>query len=132
VRVGLVAGVAVSVVVPWVESAWPAIVAVTLATIAYNVLWVPGTALLSDGAEAAGLEQGFGFALLNLAWAPANAVGAALSGALAEAIGDAAVFLLAAGLCFATLVVVHGHRSRCPTWSATGRSANDASRPWRG
>jgi MFS family permease len=103
VRAGLFACIAVSVVLPWVDLRWPALILVIGAGIAYGVFWVPGTALLSDGAETAGLDQGLGFALLNAAWAPANVVGAALGGALSEAVGDAGAYLLAAGLCALTL-----------------------------
>ena len=103
VRIGLVAAIALSLVIPWVDLPWPYLVLVTCAGVAYGVNWVPGTALLSDGAEKAGLDQGLGFALLNVAWAPANVVGAALSGALAQAAGDAAAYLLAAAVCLATL-----------------------------
>jgi len=103
VRAGLVAAIAVSVVIPWVDLAWPYLLLVILAGVAYGVNWVPGTALLSDGAEKAGLDQGYGFALLNVAWAPANVVGAGLGGALAQAAGDAAAYLLAAALCLVTL-----------------------------
>jgi predicted MFS family arabinose efflux permease len=88
---------------PWVDLRWPALILVIGAGVAYGVFWVPGTALLSDGAETAGLDQGLGFALLNAAWAPANVVGAALGGALSEAVGDAGAYLLAAGLCAVTL-----------------------------
>jgi MFS family permease len=114
VRAALFACIAVSIVLPWVDARWPALLLVIAAGIAYGVFWVPGTALLSDGAERAGLDQGFGFALLNVAWAPANVVGAALGGALAEAVGDAGAFLLAAALCLATLLAAQ--------WAVLGRA----------
>ncbi|HWM13633.1 MAG TPA: MFS transporter [Gaiellaceae bacterium] len=113
VRAGLVAAIAVSVVIPWVDLRWPYLLLVVVAGVAYGVNWVPGTALLSDGAERAGVDQGFGFALLNVAWAPANVVGAGLGGALADAFGDAAAYLLAASLCVLTLVAVQ-RRSFAP------------------
>jgi MFS family permease len=106
VRAGLVAAIAISVVLPWVDLRWPYLLLVVVAGVAYGVNWVPGTALLSDGAERAGVDQGFGFALLNVAWAPANVVGAGLGGALADAFGDAAAYLLAATLCLLTLVAL--------------------------
>ena len=106
VRAGLVGAIAVSVVIPWVDDRWPYLLLVVVAGIFYGVNWVPGTALLSDGAERAGVDQGFGFALLNVAWAPANVVGAGLGGALADALGDAAAYLLAAALCLLTLLAV--------------------------
>ena len=122
VRTGLVAAIAVSLIIPWVDLPWPYLVLVILAGVAYGVNWVPGTALLSDGAEKAGLDQGFGFALLNVAWAPANAVGAALTGVLAETAGDGAAYLLAAALCLVTLAAaqraVFGASAAAETGSA--------------
>jgi MFS family permease len=103
VRAGLVAAIALSLVLPWVDMRWPYLLLVIAAGIAYGVNWVPGTALLSDGTERAGLDQGLGFALLNVAWAPANVVGAALGGVLAQVVGDAGAYLLAAFLCLVTL-----------------------------
>lgn len=122
VRTGLVAAIAFSLVLLWVDLPWPYLVLVICAGVAYGVNWVPGTALLSDGAEKARLDQGFGFALLNLAWAPANVVGAALSGALTEAAGSAAAYLVAAAICLATLaaaqLAVFGGRPAQETGSA--------------
>ncbi len=103
VRIGLVAAIGFSLVIPWVDLPWPYLLLVIGAGVAYGINWVPGTALLSDGAEKAGLDQGFGFALLNVAWAPANVVGAALGGVLAQVAGDAGAYLLAAALCLVTL-----------------------------
>jgi MFS family permease len=103
VRTGLVAAIGFSLVLPWIDLPWPYLLLVIGAGVAYGVNWVPGTALLSDGAEKAGIEQGFGFALLNVAWAPANVVGAALGGLLAQAAGDAGAYLLAGALCLVTL-----------------------------
>jgi predicted MFS family arabinose efflux permease len=102
VRAGLFGCVAVSLVIPWVGLRWPALFLVMVAGVFYGAFWVPGTALLSDGAESAGLDQGFGFALLNVAWAPANLVGAVLGGALADLVGDAGPYLLAAALSLVT------------------------------
>ncbi len=103
VRAGLFAAIGVSVLVPWIDLRWPALLLVIAAGIAYGVFWVPGTALMSDGADRAGLDQGFGFALLNVAWAPANVLGAALGGVLIQAAGDAGGYLFAAAICLLTL-----------------------------
>jgi predicted MFS family arabinose efflux permease len=104
VRAGLVAAIVFSVALPWTDGRWPYLLLVTAAAVFYGFNWVPGTALLSDGAETAHLDQGFGFALLNVAWAPANVVGAALGGVLAGTGGGGSAYLLAAGLCLVTLV----------------------------
>ena len=103
VRAGLAGCIVLSFIVPWVGLRWPALLLVIAAGVFYGVFWVPGTALLSDGVEAAGLEHGLGFALLNVAWAPANVVGSALAGALTEAVGDAGAYFLAGALCLVTL-----------------------------
>ena len=80
---------------------------VVLASIAYGSFFVPGAALLADGAEDAGLDQGFGFALMNLAWAPGHIVGSTVGGAVADATGDAVPYLIIGALCLFTLVAVH-------------------------
>ena len=103
VRAGLVAAIAFSLVLPWTDGRWAYLLLVTAAAVFYGVNWVPGTALLSDGAETAHLDQGFGFALLNVAWAPANVLGATLGGVLAQTAGGGGAYLLAAALCLVTL-----------------------------
>jgi hypothetical protein len=62
--------------------------------------------MLADRAETLGLDHAYGFALVNLAWAPGAAGGAALGGAAARATSDAVVYLTMAGLCFVTLLVI--------------------------
>ncbi len=126
VRAGLVASIAASLVLPWADERWTALVLVILAGIAYGVFWVPGTALLSHGAEEEGLDQGLAFTLLNFAWAPGNVVGALVAGALAEATSDAAVYLLAAALCALTLLALGRIAERPP---AGTRPAMDAGPP---
>jgi MFS family permease len=71
-----------------------------------GAFWAPAMALLSDQAEARGLEQGLAAALMNLGWAGGQIVGSGGGGAVAKAAGDALPLALAAGLCAATLVVL--------------------------
>ncbi len=59
--------------------------------------------MLADRAEAIGLDYAYGFALINLAWAPGAAAGSALGGAAARATSDAAVYLTLSALCVFTL-----------------------------
>jgi MFS family permease len=80
---------------------------ITIATApVVGLLWAPGNALLADGAEARGLDQGFAFALTNLAWAAGQTTGAAGSARLAQSAGDALPYLLLAGVCAATVAVL--------------------------
>ena len=51
----------------------------------FGSFWTPAMALLSDEAEARGLEYAYAFALINIAWAPGQAIGAVGGGALAAA-----------------------------------------------
>jgi MFS family permease len=71
-----------------------------------GLLWAPGNALLADGAEARELDQGFAFALTNLAWAAGQTTGAAGSARLAQAVGDALPYALLAGICAVTVTVL--------------------------
>ena len=66
--------------------------------------WAPAMALLSDAAEATGLEQGLAAALMNLAWAGGQVVGSGGGGAAAKYFGDGLPMAIVATLCLATLV----------------------------
>jgi MFS family permease len=106
IRFGLVAGAAVSLVIPWIGDRWLLSAFVVLAGLAYGVFWAPSTAMLSDGWEAAGVEHGLGFALMNFAWAPGNVLGSAAGGAIADVGGDVASYAVLAGLCLLTLAAL--------------------------
>jgi MFS family permease len=86
---------------PWVLGALAILIAPVI-----GLLWAPGSALFADGAEARGLDQGFAFALTNLAWAAGQTTGAAGGARLAQAGGDALPYLLLAGICAVTVVVL--------------------------
>jgi MFS family permease len=70
---------------------------------ALGAFWAPAMAMLSDAADATGLNQGLGAALMNLAWAGGQIAGAGGGGALARSVGDAVPMLVGAALCAATL-----------------------------
>jgi predicted MFS family arabinose efflux permease len=124
VRAALLSSIGISLALPWPAERWTFAALVGVAGIAYTAFFVPATALLSDGAEAAGLDYGLGFALLNLAWAPGAIVGSAAGGALAGAIGDAGPYLILAGICLVTLLALQRGPSPLgaprPTSQATG------------
>jgi MFS family permease len=110
VRVGLAASIAVSIAIPFASDRLALVVLILIASLAYNSFWVPGGALLTEAGEAFGLGHGFSFALFNLAWAPAGAIGAVAGGALADHFGDTASYAVLAALCGATLVLVTPRR----------------------
>ncbi len=72
--------------------------------------WAPAMTMLSDAAEVGGLEQGFAAALVNMAWAAGQTVGAVAGGAIAKTAGDGVPMGATAGLCVVTLLFV-GRRS---------------------
>ena len=110
VRAGLVASIAVSLTIPLASDRATLIALVLAASIFYNSFWVPGGALLTEAAEAHGLEHGFSFALFNLAWAPAGAIGAVAGGILADRLGNASSYVLLAAVCAATLLLLTPRR----------------------
>ena len=104
--IGLIASAAVTTVLPWPP--WGALLAVIVITAGtcFGMFWVPAMSLLTDTAEALGLDHAMALALVSLAWAPGQAVGAAAGGALARASSDAVPYLMLAAACLLTLVAV--------------------------
>jgi MFS family permease len=78
---------------------------VVLAVATLGLFWAPGGALLSDASESSGLDQGFAFGLMNLAWAGGQVVGGAAGGGLADATSDAVPYTVLALLALATLLL---------------------------
>ena len=113
-RAGLIGSAAATAVLPWIDRGWLLAVAIILAACAFGTFWTPSMSMLADRAEAIGLDYAYGFALINLAWAPGAAVGAALGGAAARATSDAAVYLTLSALCLATLLAVGQLRAERP------------------
>ena len=103
---GVAGGCVAMLVLPWPSTAAGLAVLIILAGPAIGILYTPAMAMLSDGAESFGIAQAFAFALINLAWASGQSVGEAGSARLADAVGDHVPYLILAGACAATLVVL--------------------------
>ncbi len=73
---------------------------------ALGAFWAPAMAMLSDAADARGLDYGLAAALMNLAWAGGQIAGSGVGGALAKAVGDAVPTIGAGALCAATLAAL--------------------------
>jgi MFS family permease len=110
-RAGLAASAVATAVLPWPDSRWVLAVVVVLASMAFGVFWTPAMSHLADLAERRGLDYAYGFALVNIAWAPGQAVGAALGGALARATSDAVPYLLLTCVCVLSLAALSPWRS---------------------
>ena len=105
-RAALLASAVVTATLPWLEHGWLVAVFVVLGAMSFGSFWAPGMALLSESAEARGLEHGYTFALVSLAWAPGAAGGAAAGGAIAHATSDAVPFLVLAAASLVTLAAL--------------------------
>lgn len=106
ITIGLAASAAVSALLPWPH--WGVLLAIVVVTagICFGIFWVPAMSLLTETAEAHGVDQAMALALVSLAWAPGQAVGAAAGGAVARASSDAVPYLVLAGVCLLTLLPV--------------------------
>jgi MFS family permease len=112
IRAGLAGSAVATALLPWPDSRWVLAVLVVLASMAFGVFWTPAMSHLADLAERRGLDYAYGFALVNIAWAPGQALGAALGGGLARATSDAVPYLLLTGLCVLSLAALSPWRSR--------------------
>ena len=110
-RRSVFAGAVVTVLLPWPAEAWLLAPLVIAGGIAFGSFWTPAMALLSDEAEHRGLEYAYVFALINLAWAPGQALGSSGGGALAYVTGDAVPYLLISAACLLTFAVLWRSRS---------------------
>ncbi len=102
-RAGLVGSIVAAVALTLPETIVLLALAVIATVVSLATFWAPAMALLSDVAEASGLDQGFAFALVNLAWAGGQVIGGSAGASLADITSDAVPYLLAAGLFAATL-----------------------------
>jgi predicted MFS family arabinose efflux permease len=100
------------------------VIAAVLAT-----FWAPSMAMLSESAESVGLEQGLAAALINIAWAAGQTVGAVGGGAVAKALGDGAPMAAAAALALVTLVVLGFRPPRQAAAAPTAEPVADAQMP---
>jgi MFS family permease len=77
-----------------------------------GMFWAPAMAMLADAAEHQGLHLGLGFALVNLAWAGGQVVGASGGGALAERTADVVPLVVASVLLAATFGLLARRRAQ--------------------
>lgn len=102
-RIGLAAASVALVCFTLPRSVPPLALEIVVTYTALAFFWAPGMAMLSDAADARGLDQALAAALINLAWAGGQIVGSGGGGALAKSAGDALPLDLAAGLFLLTL-----------------------------
>jgi MFS family permease len=120
IRVGLVGAIVTAALLPLPASAPLVALLVVAAVAALASFWAPAMALLSDGAERAGVDQGLAFALTNLAWAGGMVLGGAGGGGLAEATADAVSYGVVALLSLLTLLRLAALGRRAPATPVGG------------
>jgi MFS family permease len=103
---GLAASAVWVLLLPVPDSAALLFVLIVVADPSFGISYPPAGALISHGAEGVGLDQGYAFALFNLAWAGGQVVGNAGSAGLAQATADAVPYALLSALCLVTIVTV--------------------------
>jgi MFS transporter, DHA1 family, solute carrier family 18 (vesicular amine transporter), member 1/2 len=108
VRLIVLAGVPFTLAVPWLDSAWLIAPCVVCAITSYGLLWGPTMALVSHAYEEHGVSQVVAFALMGLTSGIGLFVGSGAGGALADAAGDATVYVLLAAIGLATAAATGG------------------------
>jgi MFS family permease len=111
IAVGLAASAVMAALLPWPDDRLLLAALVILAGMSFGVFWTPAMSHLTDLAEKRGLDYAYGFALVNLAWAPGQALGASGGGALARATSDAVPYLILSALCLLSLALLRPWRS---------------------
>jgi MFS family permease len=106
IRAGLVVAAVPLAALPFMENRWTLAACVVLAGVAFAGFWTPSMAMLTDGTEALGLHHALAFALMNMAFAPGEILGAAIGGALGEYAGDAVPFVLCSALCLVSIALL--------------------------
>ncbi len=104
--VGLGASGLAMLLLPWPAATVLLSLVVVVTGPSIGILWTPSMAMLSDGADDFGLDQGYAVALINLAWSSGQTIGSAGGARLGETYGDALPYLLLAGACAATFAAL--------------------------
>ncbi|HVV58633.1 MAG TPA: MFS transporter [Gaiellaceae bacterium] len=117
---GLALSAVVAVVLPWPANPYVLSALVVVAGVAFGGFYTPGMTRLSHLSEERGLDHGYTFALVSLAWAPGQTLGAAGSGALAHATADAVPYVTLSALCVLTFAALARRRAAVTAAAAAG------------
>jgi len=108
--VGLAASIVAAVVISLPDSALLLGVVVVVAAPWIGMLWSPAMAMLSDGAESSGVDQGLAFGIVNLGWGLGHTAGAIAIPAVADASSNGVAYEVLAALTAGTLVMLLAQR----------------------
>jgi MFS family permease len=115
IRGGLGAAIVVSAILPLAHERFVLAVLIVCAELTFGTLFTPAMTLLTQVSEEVGLDYGYTFALISLAWAPGQAIGAAGGGALSHATSDAVPYLILTAACVVTFAALRPRRRSAVT-----------------
>jgi len=104
--IGLAASSGFMLLLALPETAWLLGLTLVLAAPAIGMLWSPAMAMLSDGAEARGVDQGLAFGFVNLGWGLGHTIGAVAGPALSDVSSDAVTYGALAAVCALALAAL--------------------------
>jgi hypothetical protein len=93
-----------AIVISLPESALALGIVVVAAAPWVGMLWSPAMAMMSDGAESSGVDQGLAFGIVNLGWGLGHTAGAVLLPAVADATSNDVAYAVLAAFATCTLV----------------------------
>jgi MFS family permease len=103
IAVGLVASIVIAALLPWPHERFLLAALVVCGGLSFGTFFTPGMTMLANLVEQRGLPFGYASALVNLAWAPGQTLGAAGGAALAHATADSVPYLTLSAVCALTL-----------------------------
>jgi predicted MFS family arabinose efflux permease len=103
IKAALVGTAIAAAILPWPDNPFVLAAVIVVGGIAFSSYYTPGMTMITHAAEDRGLDYGYAFALINLAWAPGQSAGAAVGGLVAEATSDAVPYLTLSALALLTL-----------------------------
>ncbi len=117
---GLAASVVTMLVIQLPSSAWLLGLVLILAAPGIGMLWSPAMAMLTDGAEAAGVDLGLAFGFTNLGWGVGHTLGGVVAPAVADAGGNELAYSCLATLSALALAALFVRRSAVEDALAVG------------
>ncbi|MFZ0139615.1 MAG: MFS transporter [Aeromicrobium sp.] len=110
--VGLAASIVAAVVISLPDSALVLGIVVVVAAPWIGMLWSPAMAMMSDGAESSGVDQGLAFGIVNLGWGLGHTAGAIAIPAVADASSNGVAYGVLAAFTAGTLVMLLAQREK--------------------
>ncbi len=118
---GLAAAVVTMLVIQLPGDAWLLGAVVILAAPGIGMLWSPAMAMLTDGAESAGVDLGLAFGFTNFGWGVGHTLGGVAAPAVADAGGNGLAYSGLAALSALALAALFARRQTVESVSAAPR-----------